>query len=58
MDRENRRLDTLENQPVGSIQRLSFDVSANRRLHRRMLSELKARPVIDEVYTFRDPEDE
>ena len=58
MDRENRRLDTLENQPVGSIQRLSFNVSANRRLHRRMLSELKARPVIDEVYTFRDPEDE
>ncbi len=58
MDRENRRLDTLDNQPVGSLQRLSFDVSANRRLHRRLLSELKARPVIDEVYAFRDAEDE
>jgi putative Mg2+ transporter-C (MgtC) family protein len=58
MDRENRRLDTLDNQPVGGIQRLSFDVSANRRLHRRLLSELKAKPVIDEVYWFRDPEDE
>jgi putative Mg2+ transporter-C (MgtC) family protein len=58
MDSENRRLDTLDNQPVGGIQRLSFDVSANRRLHRRLLSELKAKPVIDEVYWFRDPEDE
>ena len=58
LDRENRRHDTLDNQPVGSLQRLSFDVSANRRLHRRLLSELKARPVIDEVYAFRDAEDE
>src|SRR5580698_3077709 len=46
MDREKRRLDTLENQPVGSIQRLSFDVSANQRLHRRLLTELKASPAI------------
>ncbi|MFY9745337.1 MAG: MgtC/SapB family protein [Acidobacteriaceae bacterium] len=58
MDRENRRLDALENQPVGDLQRLSFDLSANRRLHRRLLTELKARPAFDEVYAFRDPEDE
>jgi putative Mg2+ transporter-C (MgtC) family protein len=58
MDREKRRLDTLENQPVGSIQRLSFDVSANQRLHRRLLTELKASPAIDQVHAFRDPEDE
>jgi putative Mg2+ transporter-C (MgtC) family protein len=58
MDRENRRLDALENQPVGALQRLSFDISANRRLHRRLLGELKAVSVFDEVRSFRDAEDE
>ena len=58
MDRENRRLDDLENQPVGALQRLSFDVSANKRCHRRLLAELKATPAIDDVRAFRDPEDE
>jgi putative Mg2+ transporter-C (MgtC) family protein len=58
MDRENRRLDALENQPVGPLQRLSFDVSANRRLHRRLLGELKSVSVFDEVRSFRDAEDE
>jgi putative Mg2+ transporter-C (MgtC) family protein len=58
MDRENRRLETLENQPVGEMQRLSFDLSANRRFHRRLLSELKTAPAIDEVRAYRDAEDE
>jgi putative Mg2+ transporter-C (MgtC) family protein len=58
MDRENRRLDALENQPVAGMQRLSFEVSANRRVHRRLLGELKAAAVFDEVRSFRDPEDE
>jgi putative Mg2+ transporter-C (MgtC) family protein len=58
MDRENRRVDGLENEPVGGLQRLSFDVSGNQRMHRRLLSELKAAPAIDEVHSFRDPEDE
>ncbi len=58
MDRENRRLDALDNQPVGNLQRLSFDISANRRLHRRLLTELKAAPGIAQVRAFRDPEDE
>jgi putative Mg2+ transporter-C (MgtC) family protein len=58
MDRENRRLDTIDSQPVGELQRLSFDVSATRRLHHRMLGELKAASGIAEVRAFRDPEDE
>ena len=58
MDRENRRVDGLENEPIGGLQRLSFDVSGNQRMHRRLLSELKAAPAIDEVHAFRDPEDE
>ncbi len=58
MDRENRRLDSVDNQPVGEMQRLSFDISATNRLHRRLLAELKAAPGIAEVRAFRDPEDE
>jgi putative Mg2+ transporter-C (MgtC) family protein len=58
MDRENRHLDPLESQPVGELQRLSFDFSANRRMHRRLLAELKAAPAVDDVRAFRDAEDE
>jgi putative Mg2+ transporter-C (MgtC) family protein len=58
MDLENRRLDEVENQPIAGLQRLSFEVSANRRMHRRLLKELKAAPAIDDVHSFRDPEDE
>lgn len=58
MDHEQRRLEDLENQPVGDLQRLSFGVSANQRQHRRLLVELKASSGIDEVHAFRDPEDE
>jgi len=58
MDRQNRRLDDLENQPCGGLQRLSFSLSATQRTHRRILAELKAVPVVAEVRAFRDPEDE
>ena len=58
MDLENRRLDGVENQPIAGLQRLSFEVSANQRMHRRLLKELKAAPAIDDVHSFRDAEDE
>lgn len=58
MDSENRRIDDLQNQPVGDLQRLSFDVSANRRMHRRLFAELKACSAVSDVHAFRDPEDE
>lgn len=58
MDRENRRVDDLVNEPLGALQRLSFSISASRRAHRRMLAELKTAPAFSEVRGFRDPEDE
>jgi putative Mg2+ transporter-C (MgtC) family protein len=58
MDREKRRMEPLESQPVGNLERLSFAVSASYRAHRRLLSALEATPAIDEVHAFRDPEDE
>jgi putative Mg2+ transporter-C (MgtC) family protein len=58
MDLQNRRLDGVENQPIAGLQRLSFEVSASQRTHRHLLKELKAAPAIDDVHSFRDPEDE
>jgi hypothetical protein len=48
----------LDSQPVGSLERLSFDVSANQRSHRRLLHALQSSSGIGEVHAFRDPEDE
>lgn len=58
MDRENRQLVGVENHPIATVQRLSFDVAGSRRLHRRLTAEFKAAPAIDDVRSFRDPEDE
>jgi putative Mg2+ transporter-C (MgtC) family protein len=58
MDHFNRRMDECVNQPVAGLQRLSFDVSANRRSHRRLFEALKAAPSVAEVHSYRDPEDE
>lgn len=58
MDREKRRMTSLDSEPVGALERLSFAVSANQRAHHRLLNELKAAPGLDEVLAFRDPEDE
>ncbi|HTW47598.1 MAG TPA: MgtC/SapB family protein [Acidobacteriaceae bacterium] len=58
MDRENRRLADVENNSVAGLERLAFPVTATQRVHRRLKQAFIAAPVIDEVHTFRDPEDE
>jgi putative Mg2+ transporter-C (MgtC) family protein len=58
MDNEKRQLVDLRNDPVGGITRLSFDVSATQRGHRKLQGAIAAAPGIDQVLTFRDPEDE
>jgi putative Mg2+ transporter-C (MgtC) family protein len=58
MDRECRQLTDVLSQPIGPLQRLSFDVTGNRRMHQRLSAELKTLPAIDGVHSFRDPEDE
>jgi putative Mg2+ transporter-C (MgtC) family protein len=58
MDRERRQLTDVQSQPVGSLERLSFEVSGSLRAHRKLEAALRAAPNIDEVHTFRDPEDE
>jgi putative Mg2+ transporter-C (MgtC) family protein len=58
MDKENRRLDQIENQPVEQMQRLLFSVTATRRCQLRLKGALSTSPEIEHVLTFRDTEDE
>lgn len=58
MDKEQRQVDDLQNHPLGPLQRLSLSIMGNRRMHRRLLAELKACPSVSEIRAFRDPEDE
>jgi len=53
-----QRLADVETGVVGEIQRVSFPLAATKRQHERLCAELKARPDIDTVLTFRDPEDD
>lgn len=58
MDRGKQRLVGVEQQSVGELNRLTFSLSTTRRGHDRLLAALNASPAIDEVLTFRDPEDD
>jgi putative Mg2+ transporter-C (MgtC) family protein len=58
MDGEKRQLTDVQSQPVGGMERLSFDVSGSQRAHRKLEAALRSAPAIDEVRAFRDPEDE
>jgi putative Mg2+ transporter-C (MgtC) family protein len=58
MDRARHRFVGVEQQNIGQLNRLSFTLSTTRRGHDRLLADLNAAAVIDEVLTFRDPEDD
>jgi len=58
MDRDKRRLSSLDRQSIGQLERLSFSVTAPRSGHKRLRESLEAAPAIDEVHVFRDTEDE
>jgi putative Mg2+ transporter-C (MgtC) family protein len=58
MDRENRRLDQIENQPIDGMQRLLFSMTATRKCHHRFQSAMNASPEVEKVLTFHDTEDE
>jgi putative Mg2+ transporter-C (MgtC) family protein len=57
-DKENHRLDEVENQPIGSMQRLLFSVTTTRRCHLRLQAAMSASPEIEKLLKFRDTEDE
>jgi hypothetical protein len=57
-DHAKQRLTDVEADAIGELQRISFPIEATKRQHERLRAELTARPVIDKLFTFRDPEDD
>jgi putative Mg2+ transporter-C (MgtC) family protein len=58
MDRIRQRLTDVQSDTIGDLHRLSFSLAATRRQHESLRAELIARPDIDTLMTFRDPEDD
>jgi putative Mg2+ transporter-C (MgtC) family protein len=58
MDRAGQRLTDIQTDAIGELHRISFPLAATRRQHERLRAELNARPDIDKLFTFRDPEDD
>ena len=58
MDHASQRLTDIQMDTIGDLQRVSFPLAATRRQHERVCAELSARPDIDKLFTFRDPEDD
>lgn len=58
MDKENRRLDQIDNQSIAQVQRLLFSVTATRRCHSRLQASLSSSPEIEKLLSFRGTEDE
>jgi putative Mg2+ transporter-C (MgtC) family protein len=58
MDHVKQRLTDIETSTIGELQRISFPLAATKRQHERLRVELNARPDIDKLLTFRDPEDD
>ncbi len=58
LDRVGRRLHGVERDGIGALQRVAFTITATRRLHDRLLAELRASAKTDQVMVFTDSEDE
>jgi hypothetical protein len=58
MDHAKQRLTDVQTDAIGELQRVSFSLAATKRQHERLRAELSARPDIDKLFTFRDPEDD
>jgi putative Mg2+ transporter-C (MgtC) family protein len=58
LDEAGERLSVLERSNVAGLERVSFTVVATRKIHARMLHELRASDATDQVVAFRDLEEE
>jgi len=58
MDQARQRLMDVETNSIGELQRISFSLAATKRQHERLHADLNAKPAIDKLLTFRDPEDD
>ncbi len=57
-DHAKQRLTDVQTDNIGELQRISFPIAATKRQHERLCAELTARPDIEKLFTFRDPEDD
>ncbi|MGD0629926.1 MAG: MgtC/SapB family protein [Terracidiphilus sp.] len=58
LDHAKQRLTDVQTDAIGEIQRISFPIAATKRQHERLRAELTARPDIEKLFSFRDPEDD
>ncbi len=58
MDGLGQRLTILDRDIMAGVQRVSFEVTATRKTHSKLLSELRASDATDQVIAFHDKEEE
>jgi len=58
MDQERERLTTVDRDVIGSVQRVSFSLTATKRQHERLRTRLIAEPAITDLKIFNDPEED
>ena len=58
MDKTGQRLGAVDHDAVGELRRLSFALTATRKQHEHLRTELKVEPGIHAVMTFHDPEED
>lgn len=58
MDKEQRRLGSVDRDTIGSVQRVSFSHAATKRRHEQLRLRLLAEPAIQVLKTFRDSEED
>ncbi len=58
MDKTKERLAGVDRDTIGSMQRMSFALSATKRKHELLHARLVSQPAIDALLTFRDPEED
>jgi putative Mg2+ transporter-C (MgtC) family protein len=58
MDSLGQRLTGVEQNSVGSLERVSFSVTASKRQHNRLHAKLITEPGIAKVLTYFDPEED
>ena len=58
MDLAQEHLAGVERDTIGTLERISFTLTATKKQHERLCSNLLHEPAIDTLHTFRDPEED
>ena len=58
LDAAGQRMSVIERDNVAGLERMAFSVTATRRVHDRLLLDLRSSDATDQVVVFRDVEEE